>query len=164
MASTYTGNLQGAGAAQQSMLGFGPAAGSPYFSGADQQRLQYYSSQPQHQAPAAPVSSDISGRRSGKVKFFDTQKVGSTSSREWTSLTYLYIHRALASSMITGQKILVMKRVRLKYFWCAQPIADGCSSRLVFVHYTSITAKSGFRSLAEGEEVRVPLPAFNAEC
>lgn len=55
------------------MAGFGPAAG-PYLGGSDpSQRLQYYSSQ----QPAVHSMSvkDVSGRRAGKVKFFDTQKV-----------------------------------------------------------------------------------------
>jgi hypothetical protein len=55
-----------------SMSGFGPASG-PYLGITDGQRLQYYSSQQAH-APA-PAVKDLGGRRVGKVKFFDTQKV-----------------------------------------------------------------------------------------
>lgn len=57
------------------MAGFGPTPS--HFMGASDpnQRLQYYSSQ-QAQPHAAPnAGKDIGGRRAGKVKFFDTQKV-----------------------------------------------------------------------------------------
>lgn len=94
------------------MLGFGPAP-QPFFSnGEPGPRLQYYSSQ--QQSNGAPGQGEkISGRRSGKVKFFDTQK----------GFGFINDYRA-----------------------------EELGNEEVFVHYTSITAKSGFRSLAEGEE------------
>lgn len=56
------------------MAGFGPGAG-PFMGVSDPApRLQYYSSQ-QTQAPAAAPKELVGGRRAGKVKFFDTQKV-----------------------------------------------------------------------------------------
>jgi hypothetical protein len=79
MASTFAG---GTSSQTSSMLGFGPAATAPFFgsSGEQQsQRLQQYYQSPQRQqpAPAMPHTERPSapGRRSGKVKFFDTQKV-----------------------------------------------------------------------------------------
>ena len=88
MASTFTGGSSSSASAGQpgggsnSMLGFGPAAGgsAPYYASSSggaggepqSQRLQYYQS-PQH--ATAPATEKITGRRSGKVKFFDTQKV-----------------------------------------------------------------------------------------
>lgn len=58
------------------MAGFGPSAGQ-FIAASDpnQQRLQYYSSQQPQAQPAPSISKDIGGRRAGKVKFFDTQKV-----------------------------------------------------------------------------------------
>lgn len=127
MASTFAGGSssishqqqqqQGqAGAIPPSMLGFGPApSSSPYYgsglAGTEQnQRLQYYQT-PQHQAP--PATEKIAGRRTGKVKFFDTQK----------GFGFINDYRA-----------------------------EELGNEEVFVHYTCITTKSGFRSLAEGEE------------
>ena len=85
MASTFAG---GTSSQMSSMLGFGPAATAPFFgsSGEQQsQRLQQYYQSPQRQqpAPAMPHTERPSapGRRSGKVKFFDTQKVSAVGTR-----------------------------------------------------------------------------------
>lgn len=173
MASTFAGGSSTSGQ-QGSMLGFGPAAGNaPYYgsggvggggggSGGEQQsqRLQYYQS-PQH--ASAPATQKIEGRRAGKVKFFDTQKVRSLRSSRGDTPAFAargtdgscHAHsRVSASSTTTAQKSLATKKVSLLELFNCDPCLKVASSA-VFVHYTSITAKSGFRSLAEGEEVIV---------
>lgn len=118
MASTFAG---GTSSQTSSMLGFGPAATPPFFASSGEQqsqRLQQYYQSPQRQqpAPAMPHTAErpsAPGRRSGKVKFFDTQK----------GFGFINDNRP-----------------------------EELNNEEVFVHYTSISAKSGFRSLAEGED------------
>lgn len=97
------------------MAGFGPAAGQYAGASDPSQRLQYYSSQ--HTHTSSNVPKDLpAGRRAGKVKFFDTQKVNSLQPAldEFRLIAEIVgAPRDMASSTTIEQKTLAMKKVCL---------------------------------------------------
>lgn len=110
---------QPSGMPAATMLGFGQSPAPPYYAPApgpvdpsQQQRLQqyystgmYHQQQPQQLPPlsqatlnSASLKDPTSTRRSGKVKFFDTQKVGFPAYRPFYPSTLMAILTALQDS------------------------------------------------------------------